>query len=119
MIERRRVYASSRRPRWPRYAQTTSFSVSGCGSTAGSTDSSRGQLLGEPLVQRPQAPVGLHAQQVRADDRDDPALLDVIEEIVPGVLVEILHHGQRSGHDSTLESNLLGIVLMRSPSPPC
>jgi hypothetical protein len=49
-----------------------------------------GQFFGEPFVQRTQAGVGLHAQQVGTDDRDHPAFLDVIQQVVPGVVIETL-----------------------------
>ena len=47
-----------------------------------------GQFPGQPFVQQPRALVGVDAQQVRPDDGNDPPLLDVIQEVVPGVLVK-------------------------------
>ena len=46
------------------------------------------ELFGQPFVQQARALVGVDAQQVRPDDRYDAPLLDVIEEVVPRVLVE-------------------------------
>ena len=42
--------------------------------------------------------LGLDAQQVRSDDRNDPSFLDVIEQIVPGVVVEIGKQRRQGAH---------------------
>ena len=68
-----------------------------------------GQFLREPFVEGTQATIGLHAQQVGSDDRDDPALVDVIEEVVPGVFVEVLlrwEHGAHAAPPSIGESTI-------------
>src|SRR5690606_11729895 len=61
----------------------------------------RRELAGQPLVEGHQAAVGLHAQQVRPNDGNDPTLLDVVEEVVPGVLVEALRGWMRRVHAPT------------------
>ena len=63
---RTRVYASSRRPREARNQQTTSLSVYPCGSSAGSTFSRAGELLGDPVVEQARPAFGLDLQQLRA-----------------------------------------------------
>jgi CubicO group peptidase (beta-lactamase class C family) len=62
----------------------------------------RGELLGQPYIERTQAAVGLHAQEIGPDDRDDATFLDVVQQIVPGILIEGLRDvcGGRNGrHD--------------------
>ena len=53
-----------------------------------------GEFFRQPFVKRSQPAIGLHTQQVRTDDRDDASLLDVVEEIVPGVVVKEIVGGQ-------------------------
>ena len=48
----------------------------------------RREFLRDPVVEQARARVGLHVQQLRAHDGDHPALLDEVDEVVPGVLVE-------------------------------
>src|SRR6185312_13406528 len=64
--------------------------------------------FGQPHVQRAQAGIGLHAQEVGPDDRDHPMLLDVIEEIVPGVVVKALHGTGCSGQRGHGGRHLIG-----------
>ena len=48
----------------------------------------RRELVRDPVVQQPRPGLGLHLEQFRPDDRDDPALLDEVEQVVPGVVIE-------------------------------
>jgi hypothetical protein len=48
------------------------------------------QFLSQPLVQWAQSVVGLHAQQIGSDDRDDPVLFYIVKQVIPSVFVEDL-----------------------------
>jgi hypothetical protein len=48
----------------------------------------RGELVGHPVIKQARAGFRFHGEQLRTDDRDDSPLLDEIEQVVPGVLVE-------------------------------
>src|SRR5665213_319281 len=54
-----------------------------------------GELFGDPVVEKPRPGVGFDLQQLGADDRDDAALFDEIEQVLPRVLVQ---RGQRRMH---------------------
>ena len=54
-----------------------------------------GELLGDPVVEEARAGLGLDLEQLGPDDRDDAALLDEVEQVLPRILVE---RGQRRVH---------------------
>ena len=88
----------------------------GLGQAGGVDLQPRGQFLGQPLVERPQSAVRLHPQQVGTDDRDDTALFDVVEEVVPGVVIEVLlrrHYGAHAAPPS------VGTSAIGPPSRAC
>jgi hypothetical protein len=58
----------------------------------------RGQLLRQPLIEQPWTGVRLDPQQLRADDRNDAAFLNVVQQVVPGVVIEILDFGKPGDH---------------------
>ena len=73
-----------------------------------------GELLGDPVVEQARPGLGLDLEQLGPDDRDDPALLDEVEEVVPGVVVEPGHrlvqrkhvaHGIDPAVDSTVATS--------------
>src|SRR5512132_181621 len=76
----------------------------------------RGELLGEPFIEQARAAVGIHLEKLRANDRDDPPLLDEIEEIVPGILVERRERklqGQWTAHRTTPATDHLRLMRFR------
>ena len=79
------------------------------------------QLLGQPFVEQPRTLVGVDAQEVRPDDGNDPALLDVIEEVVPRVLIEatqVVAVASQCGrtHQRTCPGSLPLAVIPRPPA---
>ena len=46
------------------------------------------QLFGDPVVEQAGPGFGLDLQKLGADDRDDPALIDEVEQVFPGLVVE-------------------------------
>ena len=48
----------------------------------------RRQLFRQPVVEQPGAGVGLHAQELRAHDRYHPAFLDVVEQVLPAIVIQ-------------------------------
>jgi hypothetical protein len=53
----------------------------------------RREFFRQQLEQQARALLRVDPQQLRADDRDDAALLDEIEQVVPRVLVKVLQFG--------------------------
>jgi len=47
-----------------------------------------GQFFGKPFQQEPRAILGFNLEELGTDDGDDPLLLDIVEQVVPDVVVE-------------------------------
>ncbi|HEY2558169.1 MAG TPA: hypothetical protein VGI48_00490 [Caldimonas sp.] len=62
-----------------------------------------GELFGQPVVEQPRPVVAFDAEQLGPDDRDDAPVLDVVEQVVPGVVVEGGQRGrlQHGAHGET------------------
>ena len=61
----------------------------------------RGQLLSHPVVEQALPGFRLHLEELGADDRDDAALFDEIEQVFPGFVVERRNRrpqGERATH---------------------
>ena len=61
-----------------------------------------GELFRDPVVEQARAGLGLDLQQLRPDDRDDAALLDEVEQVLPRIVIE---RGERGVHGKQIAHN--------------